>query len=75
MRLIYARIGEVVRVMSLGGRGLSRKLLDMGVYPDDRVRVLRSAPLGGPLLIEIAGRELAIGRGIAARIEVEAEGE
>jgi len=38
------------------------------LYPGDRVRVLRAAPLGGPLLVEVNGREIAIGRGVAENI-------
>jgi ferrous iron transport protein A len=72
MRLIDAQVGEVVRVVSLGRGGMHRRLLQLGLYPDDRLQILRAAPLGGPLLIEVAGRELAVGRSIASRIVVEA---
>lgn len=74
MRLIEARIGETVRVIgSKGGKLLAARLLQAGVYPDDRIRVLRAAPLGGPLLVEVGGREIALGRAVARRILVELE--
>ena len=39
----------------------------------DCIRLLRAAPLGGPLLVEVNGREIALGRGVAEKILVEAE--
>ncbi len=50
-----------------------RKLLQYGLHTGDVVRVLRVAPLGGPLLVDINSREIAIGREIAQKIYVEAE--
>jgi len=47
-----------------------KKLLQYGLHVGDVVRV---APLGGPLLVEINSREIAIGREIAKKIIVEAE--
>ena len=39
----------------------------------DELGVLRSAPWDGPLLVEVKGRELALGRAVAEKIFVEAE--
>jgi Fe2+ transport system protein FeoA len=33
--------------------------------------VVRVAPLGGPLLVEVNGREIALGRAVAEKILVE----
>jgi len=54
-----------------GGSGLEHKLRQLGLVPGDCVRILRHAPLGGPLLVEVEGRSIAVGRGIAAKIQVE----
>ncbi|NOY98075.1 MAG: ferrous iron transport protein A [Chloroflexi bacterium] len=54
-----------------GGKHLRDKLTQHGLYPNDCVRVLRAAPLGGPLLVEVNGREIALGRGVAQKIIVE----
>ena len=54
-----------------GGKNLNAKLRQYGLFIGDQVRVLRLAPLGGPLLIEANGREIALGRGIASKITVE----
>lgn len=55
----------------VGGEGISIKLRCLGIMPGDVAQVKRSAPFGGPILLEIAGREIALGRRIARRIEVE----
>lgn len=54
-----------------GGESFQMKLLSLGLLPGDTARVLRRAPLDGPVLVEVDGREFALGRGVAARIEVE----
>jgi ferrous iron transport protein A len=72
MVLLDVQKGDWVRILSLqGGQGLEDKLTQHGLYPGDCVRVLRAAPLGGPLLVDVHGREIALGRGIAQKILVE----
>ncbi len=64
--------GSEARVVSVrGGRGVARRLAEMGLTPGARVRLLRAAPLKGPVEIQVRGCCLAIGRGIANRILVE----
>ena len=64
--------GKRAQLVSVGGR-LRSKLMQYGLHNGDFVRVLRSAPLGGPLLVEVNGREIALGRVIAEKIFVEVE--
>jgi ferrous iron transport protein A len=54
-----------------GGHESTRKLLSMGLYPGERVRVVRNSSLGGPILVEVCGNQVAIGRGIASKVVVE----
>lgn len=54
-----------------GGKGVDSKLRQLGLSPGRKVKVLRFAPFGGPVMIEVEGRFVALGRGIAARIKVE----
>jgi Fe2+ transport system protein FeoA len=73
MRLVEVEQNTWVQVVGVtGGMRLQAKLIQYGFFVGDQVRVLRRAPLGGPLLIEVAGREMALGRGVAEKIEVEA---
>lgn len=72
LNLLQAPIGARLRIHSLeGGRGLDRKLRQYGLFAGDEARLLRRAPFGGPLLIEVNGREIALGRGVAASVLVE----
>jgi len=64
--------GRRARLVSVGGR-LRSRLMQYGLHIGDLVRVLRSAPLGGPLLVEVNGREIALGRAVAEKILVEIE--
>lgn len=72
MQLLNAHDGQWVRVTGfLGGARLEKKLGQLGLLPGDCVHILRHAPFGGPIMIDVEGRAIALGRGIAAKIEVE----
>ncbi len=58
-----------------GGHTIRQRLGGLGVHPDDRVKVLRTGFLGGPVLIEIHGTQVGIGHGMAEKIEVEVKAE
>lgn len=72
MELLDIPKGNSVRIIGFrGGKGIDVKLRQLGLSPGKEVKVLRFAPLGGPMMIDIEGRSVAIGRGIAARVRVE----
>jgi ferrous iron transport protein A len=72
--LLQISPGTTVRVIEFdGGINLRSKLTQFGIYPGDSLRLLRKAPLGGPLLVACNDREIALGRGIADQIIVELE--
>jgi len=72
MRLINVEQGVWVRVIGFeGGQLFAARLLKHGLYPGDRARILRAAPLNGPLLVEVGGREIALGLDVAGKISVE----
>lgn len=50
---------------------MERHLSQLGFLPGNKVRIIRSAPFRGPLLIEVEGREIVLGRRVAAHILVE----
>ena len=75
MQLLQVEKGRTVRLKSFqGGASLEHKLRQLGLLPGDTMRVLRRAPLGGPILIDVDGRAIALGRGIASKVEVEDAG-
>ena len=66
--------GGCARVIDFaGGTNLRSKLIQYGIHPGDSLRLLRKAPLGGPLLVECNQREIALGRGVADKIIVESD--
>lgn len=54
-----------------GGAGIKQRLSQMGIHPGDEITMLRYGVLRGPILIEVHGSQVALGRGIASRIMVE----
>ncbi len=62
-----------VKVVSLGSAGsvFRRKLLSMGLTPGIEVDILRKAPLGGPLELNLRGFSLSLRRNEAQDIQVQ----
>jgi ferrous iron transport protein A len=58
-------------LMITGGWEVRRSFNQMGIHPGDRVRVLRRAPFGGPLMIEARGTRVAVSKQLAQKIRVE----
>lgn len=72
MKLLGIPKGHTVKIINFqGGKGLEAKLRQLGLNPGREVKVLRYAPLGGPVMLDVEGRSIAIGRGIAERVIVE----
>lgn len=70
--LIGLRKGEKGTVRFLrGGKGLIRRLSDMGLTRNTKVTVNKIAPLHGPIEIRVRGTNLALGRGVANKVFVE----
>ena len=68
--------GQSGRVSTLtGGIGLTRKLESMGLRPGKKLKKVSSQVMRGPITVMVDGRQLAMGRGIAAKVEVEIEQE
>ncbi len=61
---------EVVIVGFKGGARFVQKLADMGFVPGTRVKVIRNQR-GGPMIVLLREGRLAIGRGVAMKVEVE----
>ena len=72
MNILDIQNGQWVEVVGFhGGRGMQARLSQLGFLPGNKIRVIRSAPFKGPLLIEVEGREIVLGRGVARHILVE----
>ena len=72
MNLYEAGDKAELKIVSIsGGWEVRRSFNQMGIQPGDRVRVLRRAPFGGPLMIDNQGTHVAVGRQMAENIRVE----
>ena len=63
----------VVRRVPDADPELLRYLASLGLVPAEEVTVVEQAPFDGPVTVEVRGSRHAIGRSLAARIEVGAE--
>ncbi len=72
MRLLEAQKDRSYRVVGISAGCHARdRLLKLGLVPGVVIHLKRIAPLRGPLMVNINGSDVVIGRGIASKIEVE----
>jgi DtxR family transcriptional regulator, Mn-dependent transcriptional regulator len=64
---IFARVSD-------SDPAMLRYLASRGIRPGARLRVIGAQPFAGPLFIEVAGREHALGGELAEKMRVEVEG-
>ena len=70
MTLDKLKTGESAVIKAVGGEGALR-LLDMGLIPKTKVKMLKRAPMGDPLDIVLRGYELTLRIEDAKNIEIE----
>ncbi len=71
MSLVSLAPGQRARVEAICcGHGFRMRLAALGIIPGTLITVLRNAG-AGPVIVEARGGRLALGRGQAARIEVQ----
>ena len=64
-------IGKTATVVSVGGEGALRQhFLDMGLIPDADVTLVKYAPMGDPMELQIHGYELTLRLEDASKIEI-----
>jgi ferrous iron transport protein A len=72
MTLRDLKPGQEGIVASIGEKGPVRKrIMDMGVTPGALIKVIKVAPLGDPIEVNIRGYELSLRKSDAAQIIVE----
>lgn len=65
-------VGARARVLDVRGDAtLQRRLFELGLLPGVEVRLVRVAPLGDPLQIELLGYDLSVRKSDAALIQIE----
>lgn len=72
MTLKELEIGKSAVIKNVGGEGALRQhFLDMGMIPGAEVTVVKLAPMGDPMELQIHGYELTLRLAEAAQIEIE----
>lgn len=72
MKLSELKIGQSAVILQVGGEGnLRQHFLDMGVIPGAECTLVKFAPMGDPLQLQIHGYELTLRLADAERITVE----
>lgn len=71
MTLDQLQTGRTAVIDFVGGKGaLRRRLLDMGLTPNTLIKVIKVAPFGDPIELQLRGYELTLRKDEAAKITV-----
>ncbi|MBQ1850733.1 MAG: ferrous iron transport protein A, partial [Lachnospiraceae bacterium] len=71
MTLKDLEIGKKVEITAVGGEGALRQhLLDMGLIPGAKIKIVKYAPMGDPMEVRIHGYELTLRLSEAEQIEI-----
>lgn len=74
IKLTNLKKGKKAKVFKIdGGIGAKSKLQVMGIFPGVDISVIQSVNKG-PVVIEAGNTRLAIGRGLAEKVEVDIDG-
>ena len=72
MTLKDLKPGEEGMVKSIGEKGvIRRRLMDMGITPGVKIKLIKVAPLGDPMEVLIRGYSLSLRKSEANGIEIE----
>ena len=75
MALDTVEVRKQARVIVIdGGHRVRSHLNTLGIHVGDWLTVVERAPFRGPVLVEVNGTRLALGRGVASKIQVEIDG-
>lgn len=67
--LTHAPVGKTVNLVRIrGGREITHRLVEMGLTPGVEIKILQDS--GGPLLLAVNDSRIALGRGMAFRLQV-----
>jgi ferrous iron transport protein A len=71
MTLKDLKPGQSGKVTGIGEKGpMRRRIMDMGVTPGATVKVIKVAPLGDPIEVNIRGYELSLRKDEAEQIQI-----
>ena len=72
MTLRDLKMGQEGIVVSIGEKGpMRRRIMDMGITPGASIKVIKVAPMGDPIEINIRGYELSLRKDEASQIVIQ----
>lgn len=72
MKLSEMKVGECGRITSVLGEGLVvQRLFEMGLIQGSKIKVMRFAPLGDPMSINIKGYQLSLRKSEASLVDIQ----
>ncbi len=70
IELTKAPCNQPLEIKSVTG-SMEKKLESIGIRKGRRIRKIACQPFGGPVVVEVDGSKISLGRGFASKIEVE----
>lgn len=71
-KLSQLAVGEAARIVAVeGGGSMAIRLLEMGLTPGTKVELVKRAPMGDPLEVQVRGYHVSLRRDEARRVRVE----
>ncbi len=71
IELTKAPCNQALEIMVVSDVSWEKRFESMGIRKGRYIRKIASQPFGGPIVIEVNGSKMSLGRNIAAKIEVE----
>ncbi|MDF2944015.1 MAG: iron transporter FeoA [Herbinix sp.] len=72
MTLKELKVGQEGTVVAIGEKGpIRRRIMDMGITPGANIKVIKVAPMGDPIEVNIRGYELSLRKDEASQIEIQ----
>jgi ferrous iron transport protein A len=71
IELTKAPCNQTLEVMIVSDACWEKRFESMGIRKGRHIRKIATQPFGGPVVIEVNGSKISLGRNIAAKIEVE----
>ncbi|MEQ8201021.1 MAG: FeoA family protein [Syntrophomonadaceae bacterium] len=71
MYLSNVEVGQKARVVNIEGKEAAKRLFGYGILSGTSLELKARHPLRGPLVVSVGGTQVAVGRRMAEKIEVE----
>jgi ferrous iron transport protein A len=71
MNMNSIEVGQKVKVLGVEDKGAEKRLFEIGIMTGAELQIISRHPFQGPLVIKIGNANIALGRSIAGKVEVE----